>query len=85
MNKDINNTEWIKSREDFVLFVEILSKNYTENKIEWENDTLETYLETMCGYAKDVNGYYKNTNQGNADVPTWKLFADIMLGAKIYE
>ena len=51
----------------------------------WENGTLKSYLEALGRYSEDVDGYYKNLNQGNADITTWKLFADIMLSLKIYE
>jgi hypothetical protein len=40
----------------------------------------------MMAYSQDIQGYYKNSNQNvDADIPSWKVFADILLGAKIYE
>jgi hypothetical protein len=40
----------------------------------------------MARYSEDIQGYYDNTNQNiDANTPSWKLFADILLGAKIYE
>jgi hypothetical protein len=40
----------------------------------------------MIRYSEDILGYYDNTNQKvDADTPSWKVFADILLGAKIYE
>ncbi|WP_431217459.1 DUF7660 family protein [Puia sp. P3] len=44
------------------------------------------FLEAMVRYTEDIQEYYDNTNQEvDADIPSWKVFADIFLGARIYE
>jgi hypothetical protein len=76
----------VTDRESFIKFLGLLIKDFQTNKTTWENDTLERFLETTESYAEDIQGYYDNTNQNiNADVPSWKVFADILMGAKIYE
>ncbi len=79
------STDWIKTRKDFVKFMEMMSGAYKNNGMNWENDNLDLYLSAMASYSDDVAGYYENTNQGDADSPTWKLFADIVIGASMYE
>jgi len=40
----------------------------------------------MQRYSEDINGYYKNVHPDlNADLPTWRVFADILRGTVIYE
>ena len=71
---------------EFILFVENLRADFIENKEQWENKTIEDYLEAMSHYVEDIDGYYKNTNQ-NIDLEKvdWKVFSDILKGSSIYE
>jgi hypothetical protein len=73
-------------RHSFINFLNILHQDLKTKKETWENSTLDTFLEAMVSYTEDIQGYYNNTNQNvNADTPSWKVFADILRGAKIYE
>jgi len=76
----------VTDRQSFIRFMELLHDDYLKNQAEWENPNLNTFLEAMIAYAEDIQGYYNSTNQNiNADTPSWKVFADILKGAKIYE
>lgn len=56
------------------------------NQEEFENKTLDDFLEALGSYAEDIAGYYKNTNQHvDLEKVNWKVFADIITGASIYE
>jgi len=78
--------ETIKSKEDFINFLAQLKEDFTKDPRSWENKTLADYLEAMKRYAQDVQGYYDNTSQNiDAALPSWKVFADILMGAKVYE
>jgi hypothetical protein len=74
------------TKQEFILFTENLRTDFIENKEQWENKTIEDYLEAMSSYAEDIDGYYKNTNQ-NIDLKmvNWKVFSDILKGSSIYE
>lgn len=74
------------NREEFSKFLLQLQTDLEENPQNWENRTLFDFLEAMSRYTIDIQQFYKNTEQNiNADEPSWQVFADIMLGAKIYE
>lgn len=76
----------VVDRSTFIQFLSLLHEDYLSNRGEWENITLESFLEAIEAYTKDIQGVYDNTNQQiDADIPTWKVFADILKGAKIYE
>lgn len=85
INKALYEHE-VVDRQSFIKFLSLLRENYQLNKTEWENIDLDSFLEAMTRYSEDIQGYYDNTNQKvDADTPSWKVFADILQGAKIYE
>ena len=76
----------IESKKDFEDFLEKLRVDFEVNKDEWENKTLKDFLESLHGYTMDVEGYYKNMDiPFDENRPTWSNFAQLLLGAKIYE
>ena len=81
-----NNKYSIDSKQDFIRFVCELYKDFKSQPENWENNTLELFLEAMAAYAEDIQGYYDNTNQNiDANKASWQVFADISMEAKIYE
>ncbi len=89
MNNKIDIFEFsknIKTKKDFEEFLKLLVKEYKMSPGEWENNTLESYLEALQFYTQDIEGYYSNMNISfDPNNPTWKNFADILLGAIVYE
>lgn len=75
----------INSREDFVSFVELLFSNLKNNPEEWENKTLPDYLESMASWTEDMDGYYQNMGLPMPENINWKVFANILIAAKMYE
>lgn len=76
----------VTNKQSFIKFLELLHQDFLHNPTEWENSTLDNFLQAMASYTEDVQGFYDNTDQNiNADTPSWKVFADILKGAKIYE
>lgn len=76
----------VESREDFILFLNALHKDFLKNSKDWENRNLSDFLQALSAYAEDIQGYYDNSKINiNADDPNWKTFADIFKGAIVYE
>jgi len=76
----------VTDRKSFVKFLDLLRKDLSENQQEWENKSLEDFLEALSAYTEDIQGYYDNMKMNiDADQPNWKTFADIIMGARIYE
>ncbi len=85
MNQEIVNLE-VNNRDSFIQLLKLMQADLQQNKEDWENNKLESFLEAMGRYAEDIQGYYDFNKQNiNADVPSWKVFADIMRGAIVYE
>lgn len=80
------DTTKIETRDDFVRFVEWLHKDFQVNTAAWDNDNLRSFLSGVVGTSQDVGGHYRTVGiQIDPDVPSWRVFADILYGATIYE
>ncbi|MET4543440.1 hypothetical protein ABIE26_000745 [Pedobacter africanus] len=77
--------ENIKSKDDFTAFVGILMQDFQNNVGEWENRTVDTYLEAIQRYTEDLDGYFRNQNVPVPENVPWKVFAVILVAAKMYE
>ena len=74
------------TRAEFSRYVRELRDDLIENPDEWENITLESYLEAMSAYTNDIQAVYKNFGVDvDAELPTWETFSKILKGASIYE
>lgn len=74
------------TKQQFIEFIEHLRTDFIQNEEQRDNKTIENYLEAMSRYIRDIDGYYKNTNQ-NIDLEKvdWKIFSDILKGSSVYE
>ena len=80
MNFDDYN---VADRTSFIEFLGLLKEDLTRNNNSRKNKTLEDFLEAMTRYADDIQGYYDNNKnelgeQIKADIPSWRVFADIL-------
>ncbi|MGI4885174.1 MAG: DUF7660 family protein [Janthinobacterium lividum] len=87
---DSLETSAIQNRPDFVSFLNRLLTDYQSNGEEWENQKLGDFLEALATYAADIDGFYQNISSVDkvaidADVVSWRVFADMLRGATIYE
>lgn len=82
MNTQINE---IKNKHDFLNFLSLYIKDYNNNKESWTNRNIETFLEAMESWVEDMEGYYENMNLPVPENVSWKIFADILYAAKVYE
>ena len=77
---DYSKIKEIKTKEDFVCFLQFLKKDYVENKSSWENRDLQAFLEAMISWMNDMDGFYINQGLSIPKNPSWKIFADILMG-----
>ncbi|MCW0332962.1 DUF7660 family protein [Pantoea ananatis] len=75
----------VSSKDGLVKLIEALAKDLKDNPDEWENKDLSSYLEALASWIEDMDGYYENTNQPLPKDTNWKVFADILMAAKVYE
>ena len=76
----------VSDRSSFVTFLQSFRNEFDNGDGSWTNRTLPEFLDALESYAEDVQGYYDNVHPGiNADVPSWRVFADILKGATMQE
>lgn len=82
MNKEIDS---IITKEDLADFLSGLREELTNNPGEWENQTLESFLDAMESWIRAIDDYSRNTGDIETLNPSWKTFAKILCAAKVYE
>lgn len=75
----------IETREEFILFLKSLKNDYSENLSSWENKDIAAFLEGMASWVEDMDGFYINHRLPVPEKLDWKVFADILMGGKLYE
>jgi hypothetical protein len=74
----------IKSRADFVAFVAELEADLLNQRDQWENPTLERFLEALGASANDIK--WDQTVPASLDRPeAWSLAATLLCAGRGYE
>lgn len=79
------NAQNVKSREDFIIFLDYLIRDFKENLNNWKNRDIPSYFEAMQSWIEDMDGFYQNNNISISKNIDWKIFSDILMAARIYE
>ena len=89
--------EQVHDRESFFMFVRALVRDRRAavgtrgpvaartdalDRQEWENGTIEAYLDAALAWAVDSN---MGVTQGLPEAPSWRSFAVFLYSGKIYE
>lgn len=75
----------VNSKEDFIKFLTELRLDKEQKSEEWENSEIASYLEGICSWVDDMEGYFDNMQ---IEMPTdidWKFIATLFYVGKIYE
>lgn len=82
----VQAAEQIASRDDFIEFVKALTDNLDRHPEEWQNASLETFIRGLSGFVEKMDNYYANIGVNvTCDPPSWRIFADVRLAARVYE
>ena len=76
----------VQSRMDLASFVAGLVTDLKQRPEEWENPTLDRYLDALSSYLYDLPGWCRNISpETDPDKAQWQLFAVALAGAVVYE
>ena len=75
----------LRTREEFADFVDRLRQDLLTRPENWENPTLDRFLEAMAAWVAASDGYFRNIGQPYPDDVNWSFFAGVLLAARIYE
>ena len=84
---DAKKVAEIKTREDFIEFMATFVKSIKSGS-PIENNTVELYLDAVASWVEDMDGYYENmglANEVNLETMNWRVLADILIAATMYE
>ncbi|WP_444921819.1 hypothetical protein ACJJID_05465 [Microbulbifer sp. CnH-101-G] len=81
----LENLNQIKTRDDFSKFVLDILNDYKNNSSSWENADLASFLEAIAAWADDMDGFYANQGEEIPENIHWKVFAEILYAARMYE
>jgi len=74
--------EQVFDKKSFIDFIRLFYDDYQDNKSEWTNSDLDSFISSMERFLVDSN------SESFAPIdytPSWKLFAQVLLAASIYE
>ena len=84
-----SSVELVRDKDTFIAFLGALIADYQINQRTWENNTLGSFLESMQGWLEDMdlNEYYEriNSRQVMLEPINWRVFADVLVAATLYE
>ncbi len=76
----------MNTRSDIIQFIYALQDDLKQHPENWENSDLHTYLGALARFLGDADGYYRNMKEDvDADFPSWRLLADSLLAAAVYD
>jgi hypothetical protein len=81
----IERARSVRTREDFLAFLEAFFADYEVNGLDWENNDLGSFLEAMSGWGRDMDGFYANMGEDPAQISPWQMVADLLIAARVYE
>ncbi|BCW35138.1 hypothetical protein StoSoilA2_11940 [Arthrobacter sp. StoSoilA2] len=73
------------SRQDLADFIDQFRLSLRQDPGSWENGDLESFLEALSAWTRDMDGYFANLGEPVPDVPSWRLIAQMLLAARVYE
>ncbi|MDX3004420.1 hypothetical protein PWY87_22215 [Kribbella solani] len=72
-------------RAGFQAFLVELADSFEENPDAWENGTLESYLRAWSAWLGDADGYFERKCEAFPQNPSWRMLAQMLLAARVYE
>ena len=75
----------VQTRADLAAFITQLKADFDANRGDWQNTNLSSFLEAMAAWIEDMNGYYQNAGEKVSELPPWRILADVLIAARMYE
>jgi hypothetical protein len=76
----------IETKDDLTTFVDELREDLRVHPDEWQNLTLDHYLESLSAWLTDVaDDYFGRNGEATPESPSWRALGEMLLAAKYYE
>lgn len=83
MENVVEHINGISNKEDLVRFLHLLSKDYKNNQEQWENGTIDEFLEGIAGWIEDFSECEQNDIHWESI--DYSILARLFYMGKIYE
>ncbi|MEY9974758.1 hypothetical protein ABH966_005175 [Lysinibacillus sp. RC46] len=77
--------EQVTTKDQFLEFLNLLTKDFKHNVDEWENKSIDNYLEAIESWIEVMESFYKNSDLPVPNNIDWNFLAQIFYVGKIYE
>ena len=77
--------EAVATREDLARFVDALRDDLRAHPTWWENTDLGAYFDALASVVRSLDQRVVHAGETLPPHPTWRLVADVLLAARIYE
>ncbi|MEU5277745.1 hypothetical protein AB0G87_15155 [Streptomyces asoensis] len=85
MTSPLAPDDHIDDREAFIAFLTRLRADHATNGQQWENTTLDTFLEALEAWIGSSPGWYRNFGHDLPFEGDWTFFARALTAATVYE
>lgn len=75
----------VKTREDFVEFLQKLSEDFDRDNSDWANRSIDSYLEAISAYCESYDVIPELPSSWKPSDVNWGFCANLMWIGKIYE
>jgi hypothetical protein len=75
----------VETRDGLAEFIGDLLRDLSQRPENWENPTLDRYLEALSAWVSDMPGWFEGQGMSEPTEPSWTLVAQMLLAASIYE
>jgi hypothetical protein len=76
----------VRTHADFVVVLEALLADYRDSgEAEWENATLDRFLDGLVALAEAWPQLCANHGEAMPEQPTWRMIAELIVGTTGYE
>jgi hypothetical protein len=75
----------VQTRDDLASFVSALRDDLLQHADEWENPTLDRFLDAFSAWCGDMPGFFDRIGEAVPTQPDWSLIARMFLAAAMYE
>jgi hypothetical protein len=79
------NPDSVHDKATLITYLKELSLNFRESPQDWENRDVSAYLDAAAAWIEDMDGFFVNRNEPVPESPSWRLIAQVLTAAKMYE
>jgi hypothetical protein len=80
------NSESVQSRQELISHLFRLMDDFDGVGNLWKNQDVYTFMQAMAAWLNDCEESYRQSGQSvDVEIPSWRLFADALSAAAVYE